>query len=285
MAFILRNPDPELWEAFKLRAASEGRSLRWVILELIRRYVRTGLVIIAALALSACHGVQPNPSAPSAPPATPIAPTKIALVPSPGILPIGGGTAVIRIVTSDGSTPAPLARVSLTASSGELDRHEVTTDAFGHAEVTWTGTSSDSVTATAGSVTETVTVPVQQEPVFPPNPPPAPPRTPPTQPPPTTPTPQEEPLTVTLTPAQPSVMTGQAQTYTAAVTNLRPGEQALYYEWNFTSGATPDATTTVTTRSHTYTTHGVKRQFVTARTNQGRVGTGSSSVIVTSPLR
>ena len=43
MAFILRNPDPDLWEQFKARAASEGRSLRWVILELIRYYVTQGL--------------------------------------------------------------------------------------------------------------------------------------------------------------------------------------------------------------------------------------------------
>jgi plasmid stability protein len=42
-SFILRNPDPALWEAFKTRAAQEGRSLRWVLLELIRRYVDRGL--------------------------------------------------------------------------------------------------------------------------------------------------------------------------------------------------------------------------------------------------
>jgi plasmid stability protein len=42
-SFILRNPEPELWAAFKARAASEGRSLRWVILELVRRYVENGL--------------------------------------------------------------------------------------------------------------------------------------------------------------------------------------------------------------------------------------------------
>lgn len=42
-SFILRNPDKALWEAFKQRAQAEGRSLRWVILELIRRYVEQGL--------------------------------------------------------------------------------------------------------------------------------------------------------------------------------------------------------------------------------------------------
>jgi hypothetical protein len=43
MSFILRDPDPKLWKQFKARAASEGRTLRWVILELIRRYVEKGL--------------------------------------------------------------------------------------------------------------------------------------------------------------------------------------------------------------------------------------------------
>jgi plasmid stability protein len=42
-SFILRNPDPDLWQAFKARAASEGRSLRWVLMELVRRYVERGL--------------------------------------------------------------------------------------------------------------------------------------------------------------------------------------------------------------------------------------------------
>ena len=43
MSFILRNPDPKLWAKFKQRAAAEGRTLRWIILECIRRYVEKGL--------------------------------------------------------------------------------------------------------------------------------------------------------------------------------------------------------------------------------------------------
>lgn len=42
-SFILRNVDAELWRAFKSRAAAEGVSLRWVVLELIRRYIAKGL--------------------------------------------------------------------------------------------------------------------------------------------------------------------------------------------------------------------------------------------------
>lgn len=43
MTFILRNVDPELWRQFKERAATEGRSLRWIVLTLIRAYVANGL--------------------------------------------------------------------------------------------------------------------------------------------------------------------------------------------------------------------------------------------------
>lgn len=41
--FILRDPDPSMWRKFKARANREGHSLRWVILEMIRRYVENGL--------------------------------------------------------------------------------------------------------------------------------------------------------------------------------------------------------------------------------------------------
>lgn len=41
--YILRNIDPKLWKQFKERAESEGRSLRWVIFALIKRYIAKGL--------------------------------------------------------------------------------------------------------------------------------------------------------------------------------------------------------------------------------------------------
>jgi plasmid stability protein len=43
MAYIIRQTDNALWQAFKKRAATEGHSLRWVIEELIRQYVAHGL--------------------------------------------------------------------------------------------------------------------------------------------------------------------------------------------------------------------------------------------------
>jgi hypothetical protein len=45
-AFILRMKEPDivkLWEQFRQRCLDEGRSQRWVVLELIRRYVAHGL--------------------------------------------------------------------------------------------------------------------------------------------------------------------------------------------------------------------------------------------------
>jgi hypothetical protein len=41
--YILRNIDPDLWKQFKERAESEGRSLRWVIFELIKHYIKNGI--------------------------------------------------------------------------------------------------------------------------------------------------------------------------------------------------------------------------------------------------
>jgi plasmid stability protein len=41
--YIIRNTSTELWQAFRARAAQEGRSLRWLLEEFIRRYVENGL--------------------------------------------------------------------------------------------------------------------------------------------------------------------------------------------------------------------------------------------------
>jgi hypothetical protein len=43
MPYIIRDTKSDLWQAFKARAAQEGRSLRWLLEELIRRYVERGL--------------------------------------------------------------------------------------------------------------------------------------------------------------------------------------------------------------------------------------------------
>lgn len=42
-SYILRKIDDHLWRQFKDRAQSEARGLRWLILELIKRYIERGL--------------------------------------------------------------------------------------------------------------------------------------------------------------------------------------------------------------------------------------------------
>jgi hypothetical protein len=41
--YILRGTDPVLWSAFRARASREGHSLRWLLLQLIQRYIERGL--------------------------------------------------------------------------------------------------------------------------------------------------------------------------------------------------------------------------------------------------
>jgi hypothetical protein len=42
-SYVLRGIEPALWKQFKKRASSEGHSLRWVIVSLIKRYISEGL--------------------------------------------------------------------------------------------------------------------------------------------------------------------------------------------------------------------------------------------------
>lgn len=39
MSYVLRKIDPTLWKQFKRRVGAEGHTIRWVLLDLIRRYV------------------------------------------------------------------------------------------------------------------------------------------------------------------------------------------------------------------------------------------------------
>lgn len=41
--YIIRNVDDALWRKVKARAESEGRSIRWVIVELLKRYAKDGV--------------------------------------------------------------------------------------------------------------------------------------------------------------------------------------------------------------------------------------------------
>lgn len=42
--YLLRNIDPELWQAVKARAEQDGHALRWVILRLLQHYAKRGFV-------------------------------------------------------------------------------------------------------------------------------------------------------------------------------------------------------------------------------------------------
>lgn len=41
--YLLRDIPDELWVGVKRRAATEGHTLRWVVLQLLKRYVDAGL--------------------------------------------------------------------------------------------------------------------------------------------------------------------------------------------------------------------------------------------------
>jgi hypothetical protein len=50
--YILRSIDPELWEKFKARVASEGRGQKYVVLRLIELYSSVGLAALERIASS-----------------------------------------------------------------------------------------------------------------------------------------------------------------------------------------------------------------------------------------
>jgi hypothetical protein len=43
MTYLLRAIDPELWAAVRARATGEGRTIRYILLTLLQRYVQQGL--------------------------------------------------------------------------------------------------------------------------------------------------------------------------------------------------------------------------------------------------
>ena len=46
LKYTLRQIDPELWDAVKKRAASEGRSIRFVLIELLQVYAKHGFAVV-----------------------------------------------------------------------------------------------------------------------------------------------------------------------------------------------------------------------------------------------
>jgi hypothetical protein len=160
---------------------------------------------MVCLMAAACEGPAPNPPSPLAPSAASAAiPTRINIVVSPAELPPGGGTAIVRIETVAGtSQAAPNARVALSASAGELEASEVTTDSTGHAQVSWSGTTSTTITARYGEIEATGRISIVVPNALPP---PSQPRPPAPVPPPPPPPPVVLSATINSTPANPTTL-------------------------------------------------------------------------------
>ena len=255
----------------------------------MRRLSVVGCVVLSAFTV-ACGEVPPSPVAPSVESPVPSVPataprvTQLSLVPFIGNLyKPEGGFAELNLFASNGLTGVGNVTIQLTATAGTLTPAEAVTDAHGYVTVRWSGTQDATVTATVGDLVQSVkiTAPIPTPPLPAPRPRPEP-----------TPTPAPAPtapalpaFVVTLTPAAPSVPVNQAQAYTAAVTNLQPGETVVSYSWQFEEGSAAAFTTVVPVRSFAYATHGTKRPQVTVTTSLERQLTATTAVVVTSLLR
>jgi PKD repeat protein len=244
--------------------------------------MRRAIVAVAVLALSSCGGIPPNPANPitGSSPAT-VTPHVIQLTLDPAQLPVGGGTATVRVevLATNGQGVAD-ATVALEASGGTLEASQALTDTTGHTQVGWRGTESQTVTARLGDLVTVLPVIVEvpfvpPPPGVPPPPPPAPPA--PTPLPPTTPGPPA--LTVNLSASPSQVIEGDSVTFTALAVGIS-NESITSYEWDFDGDDTNDATSAGNSVAHVYTTHGVQPAAVTIRTTAGRSATGTRNVTV-----
>jgi hypothetical protein len=129
--------------------------------------------------LDRAPGFEPDPDAPNGPTSPTSPPTQavpsvdeIHITPAVGQLPAGGGSVeiIVETIALKPYAAAPRVSVALQASGGDLSASAVTTDATGHARVTWTGTTSATITAQAGSITAETALTVF---VPPPTPPPS----------------------------------------------------------------------------------------------------------------
>jgi PKD repeat protein len=232
--------------------------------------------------LAACSGIPANPASPSSVGSAPAAPRLIQVVIDPGLLPFGGGTALIRleVLGVDGSGVRG-ATVGLSVTGGTLEAERAVTDASGHAKVVWTGTNTAMLTATLGEITTDTMISVDvpapaPPPVSPPPPAPAPAPIPPgPQPAP----PQGSQLLVLLAAAPEQALEGESVTFTATPRGLE-NENVSSYEWDFDGNGTTDETTSAGTRAHVYPTPGVKNARVTIRTTAGNVAVGTRPVTI-----
>ena len=239
------------------------------------RGMRRSAGLASLLILLACTGK--SPVAPTPPPAAPPADGTAAavfLTPNSWELPPGGGSLEIVIATAGnavGNVVAPHVPLTLLASSGSLSESAPRTDATGHARVTWTGTSSATITARAGDVEGLATIHVQADTPAPPpptpnpNPNPAPPPEFPNPAPPAPNPPRPSPpglpgpagdlrATITASPANPDA--NQVVTFHVALSSVTGATVPTItkYAWDVNGDRLPDRTEASPTA--TYTTAG-----------------------------
>jgi PKD repeat protein len=232
-----------------------------------------------------------SPAAPSPPPVAAPAGTAAAVFITPNSfdLPAGGGSLELVIATSAndvGNVVAPNVPVTLSASSGSLSESEPRTDSTGHARVTWSGSSSATITARAGDVVGQASIRIPAPPPTPPtnpnpNPNPNPqPNPTPTPAPTPTPTPTPTPdngvrVFWTVTPASPVV--GEPASFSAVVSS-RPESPAAAFAWDFNADGQVDDTSPAPT--HTFTTAGRIPVSVVVTLADGRTATDGGGLDV-----
>lgn len=244
--------------------------------------MRTLTLSVVLLALVGCHGIEPTPTSP-APTARSNAAAKLAIVISPGELPIGGGSAVVRVEALGLDGFGVATAVALTASAGTLATDSVMTDSTGHATAAWSGTKTATIRGMAGELAASSTVPVREPTVFPPNPTP-PPLPVPTPTPIPTPAPTPPPLSVSLMAFPDRVQVGYVLNVTATAAHLNPDESVMAYQWNWEwdgKTTTTFAETSISdSRSHIYSADGIKPIRVQILTSSGRTVSGTLNVVV-----
>ena len=242
--------------------------------------MRRLILSFVGLTVAACGDPPPSPTAPPGPDVPAVTATRIALVSTPGELPIGGGSARIFIETAAGSLAAPRVTVSLSATSGVLDQQQVTTDTTGHAAVSWTGNETATINASSGSLSTSTNVRVLLPAVFIPSPPPP-------APPPPVPTPEPPPgpptLRVTLRAGRSITPVGTDVDLYATIdpNSLMAGESILAYQWDCDGDKTFETTTVGAMKLCRYNTHGTVQSSVNALSSASRSATATVPLVVT----
>jgi hypothetical protein len=219
-------------------------------------------LILLAVGLSACGGSSPPAPATAATPTASVTAAAIFLTPNGGDLPIGGGALPITVVTAasaSGNVPAGHVVVTLTATGGTLSDEQVQTDSTGHALVTWTGTSTATITARAGDTTGSAQIRVLV-PFVPPPPAPIP------SPLPDTPVLGSLQVDIIASPRYPDAIT--PVTFTPRVFGSAPSPEGLTYAWNFADGAT----STAVSPTHLFAAADHWAVTLTVSSNDGRRG-------------